>query len=165
MKSITRNKLLIEGWPADQMVEIGLQQHCKDHTCIVIWPRAIHLFPEAILAVLSEKQTTQRCETCQQVVREGMGDDGFDALIHGLQNERFGYDHDPSDIIIVFCEHLEQATHIHQNLMAEQKKIGDVGECKSGSRAQNQHFRMFEVWSDGKQVLPEKTPDKQEAEK
>ena len=110
MKSITRNKLLIEGWPADEIVEIGLQQHCKGRECIVIWQFVLGEFQEAVTAVLSEEIETGRCAHCSQVIKEGKCDVEFDNLIRS------------SSVMIVFCNNLELATHVHQNLMEEMKK-------------------------------------------
>ncbi len=149
MKSITRNKLLIEGLNVGEIVEIGLQQYCKDRTCIVIWPFMLQLYQEALMAVLSEEQETKRCGACQQVVREGKWDGEFYGLIQS------------ASVVIVSCDNLDQAIHIHQNLEEEKKKTGILDRGTLKKQSSNECYRTCEVWSNGKQVTLEQEPKKE----
>ena len=148
MKSIKRNKLLIEGFPADQIAEIGLQQHCKDRVCVVLWSFMIRYYQEALLAVLSETLAEEKCKSCQQIVRTGKWDGEFFALMQS------------SSVIVVTCNSLEEAIHIRLNLEEERKKTGLVH--GNGQRqATDECYRTSEVWHNGVMTCPTAAPEKQ----
>ncbi len=148
MKSIKRNKMLIEGFPTAEVVEVGLQRLCKNRVCVVIWSFALRYYQEALISILSEDRKTSKCKACQQVVHEGKWDGEFHTLMQ------------LSGIIIITCTSVEQATHICQNLEEEKRKVGDV---RGVSRypTSNECYRTFEVWNEGHQVLMK--PETEEA--